>query len=136
MKLNYKRTLFVGFAFFLICAFWQAYDALVPKILTDKFGLSQTVSGIIMAMDNLFALFLLPWFGAISDKYSGKRGKRKPFVLIGTILACVAIIALSFADNAQLKNISDDTFARALPQIRKSPTSVTQGRQFLQTQLD
>ena len=107
MKLNYKRTLFVGFAFFLICAFWQAYDALVPKILTDKFGLSQTVSGIIMAMDNLFALFLLPWFGAISDKYSGKHGKRKPFVLIGTILACVAIIALSFADNAQLKNISD-----------------------------
>ena len=26
MKLNYKRTILVGFAFFLICAFWQAYD--------------------------------------------------------------------------------------------------------------
>ena len=26
MKLNYPRTIFVGFAFFLICAFWQAYE--------------------------------------------------------------------------------------------------------------
>ena len=26
MKLNYKRTLLVGMAFFLISAFWQAYD--------------------------------------------------------------------------------------------------------------
>ena len=24
MKLNYKRTILVGFAFFLICTFWQA----------------------------------------------------------------------------------------------------------------
>ena len=38
MKLNYKRVIFVGFAFFLISAFWQAYDTIVPKILTDKFG--------------------------------------------------------------------------------------------------
>ncbi len=30
MKLNYKRTLLVGFAFFLISAFWQAYDATIP----------------------------------------------------------------------------------------------------------
>ena len=30
MKLNYKRTLLVGFAFFLICVFWQAYDATIP----------------------------------------------------------------------------------------------------------
>ena len=68
MKLNYKRTIFVGFAFFLICAFWQAYDTIIPKILTDKFGMSQTLSGVIMAADNVLALFLLPLFGAVSDK--------------------------------------------------------------------
>ena len=56
MKLNYKRTIFVGFAFFLITAFWQAYDTIIPKILTDKFGLAQTLSGAIMALDNIFAL--------------------------------------------------------------------------------
>lgn len=106
MKLNYKRTLLVGFAFFLICTFWQAYDTIVPKILTDKFGLSQSVSGVIMALDNLLALFLLPWFGSISDRTNTRFGKRKPFVLIGTIIACVALICLSFADNMQLQNLS------------------------------
>ena len=60
MKLNYKRTILVGFAFFLICAFWQAYDNTIPLILTNKFGMSQTWSGAIMALDNILALFLLP----------------------------------------------------------------------------
>ncbi len=73
MKLNYKRTILVGFAFFLICAFWQAYDNTIPLILTNKFGMSQTWSGVIMAMDNVLALFLLPLFGHISDKCTQPR---------------------------------------------------------------
>ncbi len=107
MKLNYKRTVFVGFAFFLICAFWQAYDTIIPKILTDKFGMSQTFSGLIMALDNIFALFLLPLFGSLSDKFSSKKGKRTPFIIIGTILASVFFFSLSFADGMQLTRISD-----------------------------
>ncbi len=108
MKLNYKRTILVGFAFFLICAFWQAYDATIPVILTNKFGMSQTWSGVIMALDNILAVFMLPIFGALSDKYVGKKsGKRTPFIMIGTIIAAVVLVALSFADAAQLKNISD-----------------------------
>lgn len=105
MKLNYKRTLFVGFAFFLICLFWQAYDNIVPKILIDKFGMSQTWSGVIMALDNVLALFMLPLFGSISDKCKSKLGRRTPFILIGTICACVLFVGLSFADNLQLKNL-------------------------------
>ncbi len=106
MKLNYKRTIFVGFAFFLICAFWQAYDNTIPLILTNKFGLSQTFSGIVMALDNILALFMLPLFGAISDKCKSKLGRRTPFILIGTVVAAVALVALSFLDMAQLKSIS------------------------------
>ena len=107
MKLNYKRTILVGFAFFLISAFWQAYDATIPVILTNKFGMSQTWSGVIMALDNILAVFMLPIFGAISDKCLGnKYGKRTPFITIGTIIAAVALLGLSFADGAQLKNIS------------------------------
>ncbi len=105
MKLNYKRTLFVGFAFFLICVFWQTYDTIVPKILTDKFGLSQSLSGIVMAFDNVLALFLLPFFGALSDRSRSRYGKRTPFIVIGTLVAAVLLLSLSFADNAQLKQI-------------------------------
>ena len=107
MKLNYKRTILVGFAFFLICAFWQAYDATIPVILTNKFGMSQTASGIIMALDNILAVFMLPIFGALSDKCRFKQGKRTPFITVGTIIAAVALVALSVVDTAQMKNISD-----------------------------
>ena len=108
MKLNTKRTILVGFAFFLISAFGQAYDATIPVILTNKFGMSQTWSGVIMALDNILAVFMLPLFGTLSDKCLGNRfGKRTPFITIGTIIAAVALVGLSFVDAAQLKNISD-----------------------------
>lgn len=107
MKLNYRKTLCVGFAFFLICAFWQAYDTIIPKILTDKFGMSQTVSGAIMALDNVLALFMLPLFGALSDRCRSKLGRRTPFILIGTIVAAVAFVGLSFVDSMQLTRISE-----------------------------
>ena len=68
MKLNTKRTILVGFAFFLICAFWQVYDVTIAMTLTSKFGLSQTASGLVMALDNILALFMLPLFGGISDR--------------------------------------------------------------------
>ena len=106
MKLNYKRTILVGFAFFLICAFWQAYDNTIPLILINKFGMNQTWSGVIMALDNVLALFMLPLFGAISDRCTSKRGRRTPFIVIGTLLAAVMLLCLSFVDHAQLKNIS------------------------------
>ena len=107
MKLNYKRVIFVGFAFFLITAFWQAYDTIIPKILTDKFGLSQAWSGAIMALDNIFALLLLPLFGALSDKVNSKYGKRTPFIVIGAIVAAVLLVSLSLPDRAQLNNLAD-----------------------------
>ena len=108
MKLNYKRTILVGFAFFLISAFWQAYDATIPVILTNKFGMSQTWSGLIMALDNILAVFMLPIFGALSDKcVKAKTGKRTPFITIGATVAAILLVSLSFVDNAQLQSIAD-----------------------------
>lgn len=108
MKLNYKRTLFVGFAFFLICAFWQAYDAIVPLMLTNKFGLNQGASGIIMSLDNILALFMLPLFGALSDKSKSRFGKRTPFIVVGTVLAIACFVGLTFVDQAQLDKVKAD----------------------------
>jgi len=106
MKLNYKRTILVGFAFFLISAFWQAYDATIALTLTNKFGMNQTWSGVIMALDNILAVFMLPLFGTLSDKCKSKSGRRTPFIRIGTIVAAVALVCLSFVDNAQLEKLS------------------------------
>ena len=105
MKLNYKRTILVGFAFFLISAFWQAYDAIVPLILTNHYGLSQFWSGMVMSFDNILAVFMLPIFGAISDKIMTRFGKRTPFIFVGTILAVISFFSLTFVDNAQLSTV-------------------------------
>ncbi len=94
MKLNTKRTVLVGFAFLSICAFWQMYDNLVPKILTETFGIGESISGVIMAADNILALFLLPLFGGLSDKCTSKLGRRRPFILFGTLAAVVLMMAL------------------------------------------
>ena len=107
MKLNYKKTIFVGFAFFLICAFWQAYDSIVPMMLVNKFGLSQTVSGVIMSLDNVIAIFLLPLFGSLSDKTKTRFGRRTPYIVIGTIVAALSFFGLTFADNAQLAKLGN-----------------------------
>ena len=94
MKLNTKRTTLVGFAFLSICAFWQMYDNLIPKILTETFGIGESISGVIMASDNVLALFLLPLFGGLSDKCTSKLGRRRPFILWGTLGAVVLMMAL------------------------------------------
>ena len=107
MKLNYKRTILVGFAFFLISVFWQAYDGTIALTLTNKFGMNQTWSGVVMALDNILALFLLPIFGTLSDKCKGKSGRRTPFIRFGTTLAAIALVGLSFVDNMQLDLVKD-----------------------------
>ena len=110
MKLNYKRTFLIGFAFFGILLLWQVYDSWCPTFLTDIFARSfygmssaalkasdperilhvQWVVGIIMACDNLAALLLLPVFGRLSDKTHTKIGKRMPYILVGTFVSAVA----------------------------------------------
>ncbi len=98
MKLNYRRTFLIGLAFLSISAFWQMYDNIIPLILQGTFGLGETITGVIMAADNVLALFLLPLFGSLSDKVDTRMGKRMPFITTGTILAVVFLMLLSVAD--------------------------------------
>ena len=110
LKLNYKRTFLIGFAFFGILLLWQVYDSWCPTFLTDIFarrmyGISsaelkagestkilnvQWLVGIIMACDNLAALILLPLFGSLSDKTVTPIGKRMPYILTGTFVSALA----------------------------------------------
>ena len=78
VKLNTKRTMLVGLAFLSICIFWQMYDSVMTLILTDTFHLNETIAGAVMAADNVLALFLLPLFGALSDKTNTRIGLRMP----------------------------------------------------------
>lgn len=98
MKLNYKRTVLIGLAFLSICAFWQMYDSIIPLILQNTFGIGETLTGAIMAADNVLAIFLLPLFGALSDKTDTRFGRRMPFIVTGTVLAVIFLMLLPIAD--------------------------------------
>lgn len=100
MKLNYKRTFFIGLAFLSISAFWQMYDNIIPLMLQNTFGLGETLTGALMAADNVLALFLLPIFGALSDKVETGFGKRMPFIVGGTVLAVILMLILPAADKS------------------------------------
>ena len=102
MKLNYRRTFFVGLAFLSISAFWQMYDNIIPLILQNTFHLNETIIGAIMAMDNVLAVFLLPLIGTMSDKVDTKMGKRTPFIIGGTLVAVICMMLLPLADHYKL----------------------------------
>ena len=104
MKLNTKKTVQVGFAFLSICAFWQMYNGIIPLILKSTFNMNETITGVIMAADNVLGLFLLPLFGGMSDRCKSKLGRRKPFILFGTIAAVILMLLLPLIDNSYFAN--------------------------------
>ncbi len=101
MKLNYKRTLFVGFAFLSICTFWQMYDSIIPLILQNTFKIGEAATGRVMAIDNVLALFMLPLFGHLSDNTHTKLGKRTPYIILGTLASVCFMLMLPVFDKAE-----------------------------------
>lgn len=104
MKLNSKRTILIGLAFMSICMFWQMYDGVIPLILKDTFHLGDGVAGVIMALDNIIALFLLPLLGSFSDRCHTKIGRRMPFIIGGTVAAVLLMILVPIMDNLYAAN--------------------------------
>lgn len=101
MKLNTKRTVLVGLAFMAICSFWQLYDSIIPLILLNTFHIKDSISGIIMSLDNVLALFMLPLFGLLSDKTNTRFGKRMPFIVIGSLISVIGLMLIPIAANVK-----------------------------------
>lgn len=99
MRLNKTRTFLVGMAFMSICMFWQMYDGVIPLILKNTFRIGDTVAGVIMALDNVIALFLLPLLGSVSDRAHTKIGRRMPFIIFGTASAVLLMTFIPILDN-------------------------------------
>ena len=102
MKMNYPKTILVGLAFLTISAFWQLYDFIIPLILKNTFDVSDTVAGIIMSADNIFALFMLPLFGALSDRTHTRIGRRMPYVIFGTAAAVIFMMGIPLAAHSRM----------------------------------
>lgn len=96
MKLDYKKTILVGLAFLTISTFNSFYDFYTPLILKYTFDIGDSIAGFIMAIDNILALFLIPLFGALSDRTQSRMGRRMPFILFGTVAAVVLMLFMPY----------------------------------------
>lgn len=101
MKLNYKRTVLIGFAFMAILSFWQFYDQVIPYVLENVFGLDTFAANAIMSIDNVLAIFMLPLFGMISDRTHTRLGRRTPYILFGTIASVILMVVLGLFQEAR-----------------------------------
>lgn len=118
MKLNVKKTIYVGLAFLVISLFWQIYDNVITKMLINSFGLNQFWSGAIMALDNVLALFLLPLFGYFSDRTKTKYGKRTPYIFLGILFSAILFIGVSVVDSIQLKKLDEEGIPPIVTEVR------------------
>ena len=97
MEFKYSRIFLLGFGFFGISIIWALYNAYIPIFLQDTFHLSKTVTGFIMTIDNLFAVLLLPFLGALSDMTRTRIGRRKPYILLGAPSAAIMFALIPIA---------------------------------------
>ena len=95
---HWRTIALASLPFMGMISFWQVFDGLVPKILVNTFGLSNGTTGIVMALDNIFGLFLLPWFGIMSDHCHNTVGRRTPFILGGSLVAMVSVPMIAVAN--------------------------------------
>ncbi len=97
MEFRYSRIFILGFGFFGISIIWALYNAYIPIFLQDTFHMSKTVTGFIMTIDNLFAVLLLPFLGALSDMTRTRIGRRKPYILLGAPSAAIMFALIPIA---------------------------------------
>lgn len=97
-----KGKLFVlGFGFFGVSIIWPLYNAYVPIFLQETFLLSAFLTGIVMTIDNIFAIFMLPIIGSMSDQTRSKIGRRMPYILLGAPLAAIFFALIPIMRNTE-----------------------------------
>ncbi|UCF98521.1 MAG: MFS transporter [Spirochaetaceae bacterium] len=97
-----SKTFLLGFGFFGVSVIWALYNAYVPIFLKSTFGLRSSVIGSIMTIDNIFAILLLPFLGALSDRTRTRLGRRRPYILVGSALALIFFVLVPFFNTVQI----------------------------------
>jgi len=97
-KLSYSKSIFIGLGFLIITATWSLYNSFVP-IFLKKFIAAESIIGVIMTLDNIAAITLQPFFGALSDNTYTRYGHRLPFILIGAPIAAIFFAVIPLANS-------------------------------------
>ena len=98
-KLNSRRTFLIALAFFGILMLWQIHYFYSPLYLNALLGEGDNnyIIGIIMSLNNFFAIFMIPLFGWLSDKTKTRFGRRMPYIIAGSVLAFILFPLMAVA---------------------------------------
>ena len=96
-KLDYKKTLLLGFGFLASSLAWSLYNSLVPVLLEERFLLSTTIIGAIMTIDNVFGIVFQPLVGTLSDRTFTRYGRRMPWIIVGIPLSALFFFLIPWA---------------------------------------
>jgi len=113
-RLNYLKTFLLGFGFFGVSVIWSVYNAFVPLILDEQFGLQAGFISFIMVLDNIAALIIQPALGVFSDRLRSPIGRRLPFIVVGAPLAAAMFGIIPFAQVLPLFILSCITLLLAM----------------------
>ncbi len=88
MKLDYRKTLLLGFGFFGISLIWSVYNSYVPIFLRE-YALPLWLVGLVMTFDNIAGVTIQPYVGFLSDRTRTRLGRRVPYLIIGAPIAAL-----------------------------------------------
>lgn len=102
MKQSTKNIILASLPYGWVALFWYVYDQVIQTINVQTFSVGPTVSGVIVALDNIIGLVILPLFGMLSDRTHTGWGKRTPYIFYGTIVALISFLAVGIFASEQI----------------------------------
>ncbi len=66
----------------------------LPTFYAETLGLGLTATGAVLLMARMLDVFTDPLVGVISDRFPTRWGRRKPWILLGGVLAALALVQL------------------------------------------
>jgi maltose/moltooligosaccharide transporter len=124
-RLNYGKTFVLGLGFFAISLCWTIYNSFVPVFLHDALAgvaYTSTLVGVIMTFDNIAAVTLQPYFGALSDRTWNRYGRRMPYILVGMPLGAAFFALIPFVRLWLVPIITAILFMNVSMAIFRAPT--------------
>ena len=81
-----------------------ATNVVLLRYLTDYVGIAAGVGASLIAFSKIFDAFIDPALGALSDRTKSRWGRRRPYLIIGSALLAIAVIAIfSVPDFAEVR---------------------------------
>jgi len=91
-KLRFGRTVLLSFSFTIVLLAWSYFNFIVPRLLYGFLPDKDSLVGLIMAIDNIIAVIVQPFFGNLSDRTNSRWGRRTPYILAGTLISAILFV--------------------------------------------